>query len=436
MGQPIETDGVGRSAMRKALWRILPLILLAFLCATIDRANIGFAAIQMNADLGFSATVYGLGAGLFYLSYGLFEIPSNLMAVRYGSRRWLARIMISWGLVSAATMFVRTPLEFYAMRFLLGLAEAGFYPGVIYYFAFWFPASHRGRAISRFYVASPVAAIVMGAVSGALLGLGGVGGLRGWQWLFLVEGVPSILVGLAIWRFLPDRPGTVAWLEPEEKAWIADRLAREAAEIGEPGQHGVLAALRNPKVLLLAGLGFSYLAVTNTIILSAPLILQAMTGLDATRIGTIVSIGGALGAVTMLAGGYYVDRQGDRFLNAFWFTIVLGAAVFAMALAPTPVAGVIAYLVFAAICFPIAMFVASGWGDVLHVRELAVGAAAINGCCQFGAFLTPYGFGALRDATGGFNVGLFVLGFAALLSATLAWIVRAGLRRRRAAAAG
>jgi len=433
MGQPIEADAVGRSAMRKALWRILPLILLAFLCATIDRANIGFAALQMNVDLGFSATVYGLGAGLFYLSYGLFEIPSNLMAVRYGSRPWLARIMVSWGLVSAAMMFVHTPLQFYLMRFLLGMAEAGFYPGVIYYFAFWFPSAYRGRAISRFYVASPLAALVMGAVSGALLDLGGLGGLRGWQWLFLVEGIPSVLVGLAILRFLPDRPAGVTWLTAQEKAWIEDRLMREAADIGEPARHDVLACLKNPKVLLLAATGFSYIAVTNTIVLSAPLILQTMTGFGATRIGTIVSTGGVLGAIAMLVGGIYVDRQGDRFLNAFLFTMVLSAAVLAMALAPTPLIGVGAYLLFATMCFPIAMFVASGWGDVLHVRELAVGAAAINGCCQFGAFLTPYGFGALRDATGGYGVGLFALTFFGLVSAWLSWTIRAGMRRRKMA---
>src|SRR6478735_4648384 len=167
--------------MRKAQWRIVPLILLAYLCAYMDRVNVGFAAVQMNVDLAFSATISGLGAGLFFLGYALFEIPSNLMAVRYGSRVWLARIMISWGLISMAMMFVRTPGQFYAMRFLLGVAEAGFYPGVIYYFGSWFPASHRGRAISRFYVAAPLSAVVMGAVSGALLDLSGIWGLRGWQ---------------------------------------------------------------------------------------------------------------------------------------------------------------------------------------------------------------------------------------------------------------
>jgi ACS family tartrate transporter-like MFS transporter len=428
MGQPV--DEVGRTAMRKALWRILPLILLAYLCANMDRINVGFAAVQMNVDLSFSATVYGLGAGLFFLSYALFEIPSNLLAVRYGSRRWLARIMISWGLISMAMMFVRTPMHFYVMRFLLGVAEAGFFPGVIYYFGSWFPASHRGRAISRFYVAAPLSAVVMGAVSGALLNLSGVGGLRGWQWLFLVEGIPSVIVGLMILRFLPDRPATASWLDAREKAWIEDTLKREADAIGEPLRHDVLASLCNPRVLLLAAVGFFYLAANNTLALSTPLILLALTGLDTVHVGYIVTAGGVIGAIVMLVAGNYGDRKGDRYLNAFWFLIVMAGAAFVLAAAPTPVISIIAYLAFAAACFAVAMFTTAGWGQILHVRELAVGSAAVNGLCQLGAFLMPYAWGAMRDATGNFAVGLFSLGLCALVSAGLCLRVRAGIRAR------
>jgi MFS transporter, ACS family, tartrate transporter len=189
-GDLIAPDLLWLELVVAALWHILPLILLSYLCAYMDRVNVSFAAIQMNVDLSFSATIYGLGGGLFFHGYALFEIPSNMLAVRYGSRRWLARIMITWGLLSAAMVYVRTPTHFYVMRFLLGVAEAGFYPGVIYYFASWFPACHRGRAVSRFYVASPLASVVMGGISGALLGLDGVADLRGWQWLFLVQGLP------------------------------------------------------------------------------------------------------------------------------------------------------------------------------------------------------------------------------------------------------
>jgi MFS transporter, ACS family, tartrate transporter len=218
MSAGIITDqAIGKSAMNKAFWRVLPLVLVAYLFAYMDRVNVSFAAASMNEDLAFSATIYGLGGGLFFLGYALFEIPSNLMLVRFGARKWIARIMITWGLLSAAMMFVQTPVQFYVLRFLLGVAEAGFYPGVIFYFAGWFPPCHRGRAVSRFYIAAPLASVAMGGMSGWLLGLDGNAGLHGWQWLFLVQGLPTVLVGLAVLRFLPDAPETAAWLTQSEK---------------------------------------------------------------------------------------------------------------------------------------------------------------------------------------------------------------------------
>lgn len=430
MGEDAISNTVGDSAMRKALWRILPLILLAYLCAYVDRVNVSFAAVQMNVDLKFSATVYGLGGGLFFLGYALFEIPSNMMAARYGSRRWLARIMITWGLLSVATMVVHSPIQFYAMRFLLGVAEAGFFPGVIFYFASWFPSSHRGRAVSRFFVAGPLASVVIGTISGPLLGLDGLAGLRGWQWLFLVQGLPSVLTGLILLRYLPDRPAAVDWLTPAESQWIESRLAREAALIGEPTGHNPLASLRNPKVILLSVMGFLYIGVGTSIILSAPLILLALTGLDATHVGFLVTLGGVIGAVTILIAGNYADRHGDRFLIAFWFTVMMAGGLLVMGVARTPVIEIVAYLAFAASFFTIAMLVASGWADVLHVRELAVGAAAINTVCQLGAFAMPFAWGAARDATGGYTTGLVALGILALLSAMLTIPVRNGSRAR------
>ena len=249
--QRLPDDAVGHTAMTKALWRILPLIALAYLFAFMDRVNVSFAAAQMNDDLKFSATIYGLGGGLFFLGYALFEIPSNLMLVRFGARQWIARIMTSWGLLAACMMFIQTPMQFYVVRFLLGVAEAGFYPGVIYYFSGWFPQSYRGRAVSRFYVASPLASVVMGGISGGLLGLDGLGNLQGWQWLFLVQGLPAVFVGLLVLRFLPDAPATVAWLTEPEKKWLQDTLAHEQARMRQPVGHNVLAAFRNPRVLLL-----------------------------------------------------------------------------------------------------------------------------------------------------------------------------------------
>ena len=418
-------DPVAKSAMNKAFWRILPLIGLAYLCAYTDRVNVSFAAAEMNADLGFSATVYGLGAGLFFLGYALFEVPSNLMAVRYGSRAWLARIMITWGLLSAAMMFVATPMQFYVLRFLLGVAEAGFYPGVIYYFSRWFPACHRGRAVSRFYVASPLASVVLGAVSGWLLARDGQAGLQGWQWLFLAQGLPSVLAGLVVLRFLPERPADVDWLSDAEKAWIADELEREQARIGVPAHDGLLAALRNPRVLQLGIFGMLIIGAITTLILSAPLVLTAATGLTTGEVGWIVSLGGLLGAAVMLWAGAYADPRNARFPDAVIYSALLAASFLMMALSSSAAVTVSAYLIFASVCFTIPMLTSSGWTEVLSARELAVGAAAINTLSQIGAFVTPFAWGALKDATGDYRAGLFMLfALAVALTLLLYWLCR------------
>jgi ACS family tartrate transporter-like MFS transporter len=423
------TDGaIGRSAMSKAFRRILPLILAAYLFAYMDRVNVSFAAAQMNEDLKFSATIYGLGGGLFFLGYALFEIPSNLMLVRFGARKWIARIMITWGLLSAAMMFVATPMQFYILRFLLGVAEAGFYPGVIFYFAGWFPPCHRSRAVSRFFVATPLASAAMGAMSGWLLGLDGHSGLHGWQWLFLMQGLPTVLVGLAVLRHLPDSPATVSWLSQPEKDWVQGELALEQARIGAPASHNVLAAFRNPRVLLFGTIGFLLIGTIMTFILSAPLILADATGLDETNVGYLVSLGGLLGAAAILFGGNHADRHGDRFLNAFWCGIAMAAAFLTIIIAPSPLIVCIAYLVFATVCFTIPMLTSSGWAEALHVRELAVGAAAINTISQIGAFVTPFGWGASKDATGSFHAGLIALFFMMLTMSGLLLLLRSQVR--------
>lgn len=421
-------QAIGKSAMNKAFWRILPLILIAYLFAYMDRVNVSLAASSMNEDLAFSATVYGLGGGLFFLGYALFEIPSNLMLVRFGARKWIARIMITWGLLSAAMMFVQTPLQFYVLRFLLGVAEAGFYPGVIFYFAGWFPACHRGRAVSRFFVAAPLASVAMGGMSGWLLALDGNAGLHGWQWLFLVQGLPTVFVGLVVLRYLPDAPISVTWLSHVEKDWIHSELAREQARIGEPAEHNILAAFRNPRVLLLGLFGFLLIGVITTVLLNTPLILQGATTLDAKTIGYVVALGGLLGAASILLGGNYADRHGDRWGNAFWCCVVLAGALLVIGLAPSPMLVIIAYLVFATVCFTIPMLTSSGWAEVLHVRELAVGAAAINTICQIGAFVAPYGWGIAKDATGSFQPALIALSIVALLMSTLLLLLRHQVR--------
>jgi MFS transporter, ACS family, tartrate transporter len=428
MAQKATTDAIGTTAMNKAFWRILPLIGLAYLFAYMDRVNVGFAAAEMNNDLQFSATVYGLGGGLFFLAYALFAIPSNIMLVRFGARQWIALTMITWGLLSAAMMFVQTPTHFYVLRFLLGVAEAGFYPGVIFYFAGWFPPCHRGRAVSRFFVASPLASVVMGGVSGWLLGLERHAGLHGWQWLFLVQGLPTVLVGLIVLWCLPETPAKMAWLTQPEKDWIQRELVREQARIGEPAGRNIIAAFRNPRILLLGLIGFLLIGVVTTVILNAPMILQGATGLDANRVGYLVGLGGIIGAAAILISGSRADKHGDRWGNAFWCGIILAGAVLVMGVSPSPVLVVLAYLAFAAVCFTIPMLTSSGWAEVLHVRELAIGAAAINTLSQIGAFVGPYGWGLAKDATGSFHAGLTAFSLIALLMAGLLLLLRRQVR--------
>jgi ACS family tartrate transporter-like MFS transporter len=424
-------DAVARSAMTKAMWRILPLILLAYVVAYMDRVNVSFASLQMNDDLKFSATIYGLGGGLFFLGYALFEVPSSMMLTRFSAPQWIARIMITWGLLAAAMMFVRTPLQFYVMRFLLGVAEAGFFPSVVYYFSHWFPMACRGRAVSRIYIASSLASILMGGISGALLGLDGNAGLRGWQWLFLVQGLPAVALGLILLRLLPATPASVQWLAEPEKAWIDRELSRDSALIGDPVRHSLLAAFANPKVLLLGAIGCVGNGASNGLLLSAPAVLVAGTGLDVRHVGYLVSSGGALGVVCVLIAGWKSDRGGDRLRDAFMYVFVLAGALMLMGMTSTATPAIVGYLLFAASIFTGGALLISSWADVLHVRELAVGSAAINTLWQIGSFVSPYVWGVAKDATGSYRAGLIGASMLALLEAILILYLRASVIAER-----
>jgi ACS family tartrate transporter-like MFS transporter len=422
-------DAIANSAVAKASWRILPLIGLGYLFSYMDRVNISFAAAQMNEDLQFSATVYGLGGGLFFLSYAAFEIPSNLLLVRFGARRWIARIMVTWGLLAAGMMFVRTPMQFYVMRFLLGFAEAGFFPGVIFYLSSWFPSSHRGRVISRFYCVGALTSVVMGLMSAWLLDLDGRWDLRGWQWLFLIQGLPAVLVGVAIFLRLPDTPRSVKWLTPAEKDYLQRELLREAALAGEHATYSVFTALRHPLVLQLGGIGFLTIGSYVTFVLSTPALLAGATGLDMRHVGYVVSIGGVLGTLGMLLSGWLSDRRGDRFTYLLGSTVLLAGAYFVFGIATSPVTATVAYLVIAAVWTTVTLSTWMVTTDVLHVRLLAVGSAAINSMSQLGAFIAPYAWGASKDATGTYAVGMLALPIATLIAVAMILILRRQLQR-------
>lgn len=421
--------------MSKAMWRILPLALLSYMIAYIDRVNVSFASLQMNDDLKFSATIYGLGGGLFFLGYALFEVPSSLMLQRFSAPQWIARIMISWGLLSAGMMFVRTPLQFYVLRFTLGVAEAGFFPCLIFYFSNWFPMAWRGRAVSRIYIASSLASIVMGAISGPLLALDGAAGLRGWQWLFLVQGLPAVILGLVLLRFLPVSPAQVSWLDDKEKAWIQSQLARDAALIGPPARHNILAYLANSKVLLLGIIGFCLNGAGNALALSAPAILAAGAGLETRQIGLVVSAGGVLGVICVLFAGWYSDRSGDRLRDASAYTAMFAIGLLLIGLGLTPALVITGYLLFGASWFTAGVLAVSSWADLLPPAQVAVGSAAINTLWQTGSFLSPYAFGIAKDATGTYQAGLIVASVVASFQVLLLLYLRSRVlaeRRQRA----
>ncbi|HET7459178.1 MAG TPA: MFS transporter, partial [Gemmatimonadaceae bacterium] len=223
-----------RETMRAVTRRLVPFLFVLYIFNFLDRSNVGLAALQMNRDLGFSTQAFGFGAGIFFVGYALFEVPSNLLLIRVGARRWIARIMITWGILASALMFVRTPTQFYALRFALGVAEAGFFPAILYYLSQWYPAAMRARSLSWFMIAIPLSGALGGPLGGWLLGFGGKLGLAGWQWLFLVEGIPSVVLGVVVLRWLTERPEDARWLAPEQRAWLASRLERDRAESPAP----------------------------------------------------------------------------------------------------------------------------------------------------------------------------------------------------------
>jgi MFS transporter, ACS family, tartrate transporter len=424
---PHEESEIGRSAMRKATWRLLPLIGLGYGVAYMDRVNIGLASLQMNRDLHFSATIYSLGAGLFFLSYSALEIPSNILLYRVGARRWLARIMITWGLLAMAMMFVRTPNQFYAMRFLLGAAEAGFFPGVLFYLTQWFPANLRARTISRFYVSLPLSAVVMGGVGGALMSLEGRFGLHGWQWLFLVEGMPAVLLSAAFFLLLPDKPADAAWLNESERAWIAGQLAVEGS-----GSHatGVGSALADPRVWLFGLANFLMLGVSYGSTFFLPAIFESLTHLDITRIGFLISILGLLGAVGMVGNAWWAERNGRRYRHIIVPAVAEAVCLLVIAFTLNPYVALPAIALMFFFHNSIQAPLLATPTTFLKGKGAAAGLATINMIGILGGLVFPAIMGPLRDRTGGYQAGIGVLACTMLASAGVVFLLRSMNRKR------
>ena len=389
--------------------RLIPFLFLLYVVSYLDRINVGFAALQMNQVLGLSATAYGLGAGIFFLSYTLFEVPSNIMLTRVGARLWIARIMITWGLVSAGMMFARGPMHFYVLRFLLGAAEAGFFPGIIYYLTQWFPRRERARTVAAFMTATLVAGIVGGPISGALLSMHGLAGLAGWQWLFLLEGLPAVALGFVVLSWLPDGPKDAAWLSDAQRASIAEMLLEDRRGLPS-NEHTVGMALMNRRVWTLAIVYFTIPVALYTIGFWLPQIIKSNSSGSDFEIGMLSAIPYLVGAAGMMIAARHSDRTNERRWHIVGAGLVGGVALAASAAVHS--------LTGSLVMLSLAMLgLASMFGPfwALATSSLAgVGAAAaialINSIGNTGGFVGPYLVGYIRDATQSFAWGLVAVG--------------------------
>jgi MFS transporter, ACS family, tartrate transporter len=424
------SKAIGQSALHKAALRILPIIGIGYGLAYMDRISVSFAALRMNQDLHFSATVYGLGAGLFFIGNAICEVPSNLALLRFGTKRILACIIFFWGLIATSMMLVRTPLSFYTLRFMLGAAEAGFYPGVLYYLTLWFPARMRARAVSRFYIALPLSSVVMGALAGWLLGLDGKLGISGWQWLFLVEGLPAVLFTAAILAMLPDSPKQAKWLTAAEKEWLRDQLSRDDAKAHLGHESGVLKALLSSKVWMI-GLFFFFAGICNYGFgFSAPIIIENATGWNVTKVGYLIALFGLASAVAMLINGAHSDRTNERAMHCIvpCCLIAVGFTVASFASAPWLVISALAlsFIAFNALMAPGLSLPM----EFLAGRAAAAGIAAMNTIAIFSGFAGPYWMGLSRDATGDYRRGLQGLMISSLIAAGIMFALARSLKRR------
>lgn len=407
-----------RRTMRKVMWRLIPILIVSYFSAFVDRTNVSFAGLTMNKDLGFSSTVYGLGAGMFFWGYCLFEIPSNLVLARVGARLWIARILITWGVISGLTAFVWGPFSFYAVRFLLGIAESGFYPGIILYLTWWFPKRYRARAIGLFMTAIGGSAIVGSIVSGALLQLDGLWGIHGWQWLFLIEALPSIVLGFVVYFALTDTPAQAHWLRPEQQTWLIRRLEAERRQQDSIRRFELGEALRSPRMWLFTLIFFGQNFTGYGLGLFLPEIITRL-GVGLHLIGWVTAIPSAFGLVTMLLSARYSDRSGNRVLTLGTACLVSFAGLASCALTGDPWV-LMGLIVFASMgqysignnFWPLPTAMLSG--------TAAAGAIAlINSLGNLGGFFGPYVMGVIRNSTGSFSLGLLALSCGALVSTIL-----------------
>jgi ACS family tartrate transporter-like MFS transporter len=411
-----------KRVVRKITLRIVPFVMLLYFIAFIDRVNIGFAALTMNKDLGFSPSVFGFGAGIFFLGYFLFEVPSNLILEKVGARLWIARVMITWGMVSAAFAFISGDTSFYILRFLLGAAEAGFFPGIILYLSYWFPARYRAGVVSLFMAAAPISVVLGSPISSALLEMNGLLGLKGWQWMFLMEAVPAMLLGFVVLFYMTDRPEKAKWLKDDEREWLVNAMNAEHAAKAATASHSIWRGLADLRVLALSLVYFGTSAGLYTLGIWAPQIIKEF-GLSTMQVGLLNAVPPTVAVVAMVLWARHSDRTGER----TWHVVAacIAAAVGLMlAGSATSVISVVAALTLVNIGISAAKPPLWSMPTMfLSGSAAAAGIATINSIGNLGGFVGPAMIGWIKDLTGSFQGGLYFVAGLLVLSAVLTLVL-------------
>ena len=417
------TDALVDAALAKVRRRLLPFLFALYIVAYMDRINVGFASLRMNQDLGLSDTVFGLGSGLFFIGYFIFEIPSNVILTRVGARAWIARIMITWGIAAIAMMFVRGEKSFYTIRFLLGAAEAGFFPGVILYLGWWFPDRERARAIALFMTATAIAGIVVGPISGALLAMHGALGIKGWQWLFAMEGLPATILGLAVIVWLPDRPEDAKWIPSDERSALCNALVAERELRASAVKHSLIAGLSDARVWLMSSIYFGFAVGFYGVNMWLPQIVKRMNPGGDFAIGMVAAIPSIAAVLCMVQVGRLSDRSGER--RRYLVLSLLAAAAGLLVSAITHNSFV--ELAAISVCFA---GISSALGPFWSIPNAFLGGAAaaggialINSTGNLGGFVGPTLMGYLKQSTGNFAAGLALLALVLATAASLSMFV-------------
>jgi MFS transporter, ACS family, tartrate transporter len=416
-------DAIEKRTMDKVSWRLVPFLMLCYFIAYLDRVNVSFAGATMSRDLDLTAAAFGGAAGIFFIAYFFFEVPSNLALDRFGARRWIARIMFTWGLVSGAQAFVIGEISFNIVRLLLGIAEAGFFPGIIFYLTLWFPSAYRARIVGLFMFAIPISTVIGAPISGLVLNLEGFAGLHGWQWMFILEAVPSLLMTAAVWFYLTDRPADAHWLLPDESAWLQDRLDAERRNRESIVRLTWLRSLRDPRVI---AFGFVYMAINIPqygLSFFLPQIVEAFGGLSNFETGIVTALPYAVGAIGMIVWGRHSDKTVER---KFHVVIPLALIVLGLGLAavtPSPAIKMVWLCVAGFGFFAVLPVFWTLPTALLSGTAAAAGIAAVNSIGNLGGYFGPQIFGLLRDRTGGDVAGLMFLAGCAVVGIVIVLVL-------------